>query len=143
MCDEVGVGVGNSADDLFEEEPGVLLRDIIILYIVVEFAALGELHNHEDVVGRVQHLVQLDDILVVDEFQDLDLPFHLPRALGTFEIMFLFFILRLFMILTATCTPVMSCRASSLGGEYISPSRTRPCRWSGPGCSVQCALLTS
>lgn len=119
MGDEVGMSVGYSVDNLFEEEPRVLLGDVVILYIVIEFAALCEFHDDEDIVGGVEYFVQFDDVLVVDEFEYFDLSFDLGLNWVTLEIIFLFFILRLFMIFTATRTPVMSCLASILSSVYI------------------------
>lgn len=119
MGDEVGMGVGHSTDDLLEKEAGILFSDVVVLDIVVELATLCEFHDDEDVVGGVEYFVEFDDVLMVDEFEYLDLSFDLGGRTGTLEIMFLFFILRLLMILTATRTPVMSCRASILKGRYI------------------------
>lgn len=56
---------------------------------------------------------------MVDEFEDADLPFDLLARGGTLEIICLFFILRLFIILTATLTPVRSCLASASHHFYI------------------------
>lgn len=68
--DKVGVCVGHSADDLFEEEAGVFLADVIVLDVVVELAAFCVFHDDEDVVGGVEHLIQFDDVLVVDKLED-------------------------------------------------------------------------
>lgn len=57
MGDEVGVGVGNSANDLFEEEASFFFWDIIILYIIIEFSSLSQFHNDEDIIGSVEHFV--------------------------------------------------------------------------------------
>ena len=53
MCDEVEVGIGDPADDLLEEKPGIILTDVIILNVVVQLSTLGEFHNDEDVVAGV------------------------------------------------------------------------------------------
>lgn len=53
MGDEVGVGIGDSADDLFEEEAGLILANIIVLDIIVEFATFCVFHDDKDVVGGV------------------------------------------------------------------------------------------
>lgn len=119
MRDEVEVRVPHPADDLLEESLGLLLSDVIILYVIVQFPSVCQLHNHEDVVGRIQHLVQLDDVLMTDKLQYLDLSLYLTPPTCTLEIMFLFFILRLLMIFTATFTPVISCLASALTHPYL------------------------
>jgi hypothetical protein len=77
--DEVVVGVVDSADDLLEEEACVLLADLIELNIVVQLAALSQLHDDEDVVAGVEDLVKLNNVVVVDELQDPDLPFDLNQ----------------------------------------------------------------
>jgi len=139
MSYEVVVGVVDSADDLLEEEPCIFLADLIELDVVVQFASLGQLHDDEYVVAGVQDLVKLDDIVVVDELEDSYFPFDLNQQLATLDIMCLLFILRLFIILTATRTPVRSCRASSFIKKYISPSQILLFRWSFPECSVRYA----
>lgn len=121
MRDEVEVRIPHSADDLLEECLGLLLGDVVVLDVVVEFPSVCELHDDEDVVGGVQHLVQLDDVLMTDKLKDLDLSLHLTQINATLEIMFLFFILRLLMILTATLTPVISCLASTFSHSYLLP----------------------
>lgn len=117
--------------------------DIVILYVIIEFATFSELHDDKDVVGGIEYLVKFDDIFVVDELEDFDLSFDLDDKRITLDIMFLFFILRLFMILTATRTPVMSCLASYFKYWYISPLRIHLSRLCGPICSARYALLPS
>lgn len=119
MGDEVEMRVAHPADDLPEEEARLLLADVVILDVVVQFSSVGQFHDHEDVVGGVEHLVQLDDILMRDELEDLDLALDLRGEGGTLDIRFLFFILRLLMILMATFTPVRSCLASEETATYI------------------------
>ena len=104
--------VPDATDDLPEEKSGLLLADIVILYVVVQFAAVCQFHDDEDVVGGIEYLIEFDDILVADEFEYLDLSLDLYEVGSTFEMRFLFFILRLLMILMATFTPVRSCFAS-------------------------------
>ena len=119
MRDEVEVRIPDPADDLLEEGLRLILSDVVILDVVVQFPAVCELHDDEDVVGGVQHLVQLDDVLMTDKLEDLDLPLYLTHPTCTLEIMFLFFILRLLMIFTATFTPVISCLASASTHSYL------------------------
>jgi len=108
------MGSLDSLDDLSEEGQGLILSEIVVLYVVVELSALGHLHDHKDVTGGVQHFVEFDYVRVVDKLEDPDLPLDLPHHTSTFEIMFLFFILDLFRILTATFVPVRSCLASAV-----------------------------
>lgn len=112
MRNEIVMDVLYARDDLFEVEFGLVLVNIVILYEVIEFSIAGQLHDNEDIVGRVQHFVELDDVGMVNEFQYLYFSFHLICKISTLEIMFLFRIFLLLMIFTATFTPVMSWRAS-------------------------------
>jgi len=89
------------------------------MYIIIELSALCVLHDDEDVIGGIEDFVEFDDILVVDEFEYFDLSFDLSRRSTTLDIIFLFFILRLFRILTATFNPVKSCLASGWHKRYI------------------------
>ena len=89
------------------------------MYIIIELSALCVLHDDEDVIGGIKDFVEFDDILVVDEFEYFDLSFDLSRRSTTLDIIFLFFILRLFRILTATFNPVKSCLASGWHKRYI------------------------
>jgi len=130
--------VPDATDDLPEEKSGLLLADIVILYVIVQFAAVCQFHDDEDVVGGIEYLVEFDDILVADEFEYLDLSLDLNEAGSTFEMRFLFFILRLLMILMATFTPVRSCFASEEWDMYISPLRSRPCRLFFLRCNDRC-----
>lgn len=106
--DEVEVGCFDPRDDFAEEVFGLLFVDIIILDVVIELSFFGHLHHNENVGCCVQHLIKLDNVGVVDKLQDADLPLDLLPSTTTFEIMFLFFIRALFMIFTATRTPVKS-----------------------------------
>jgi hypothetical protein len=117
--DEVGVGVADALNHLSEEELHFVVRNLVVLHVVEQLSALRQLHHHEDIVRRVQNLVQLDYVGVTDELQDFYLPFHLRPGCCTFEIMFLFRILRLFSILMATLIPVRSCLASTCGVIYL------------------------
>lgn len=53
MCDEVGMCICDSADDLFKEEASLILTDIIVLDVIVEFSAFSVFHYDKDVVGGV------------------------------------------------------------------------------------------
>lgn len=102
----------DSLNDLPEEQFDLLLGQVVMLDVLVQFSPGGHLHDHEDIIGRVEYFVQFDDIGVADELEYLDLAFDLPKGGGTLGIIFLFFILRLLRILMATRTPVRSCLAS-------------------------------
>jgi len=119
MCYEIVVSEGNSTNNLFEKEASVLLGDFIILYIIIELSSLRKFHDDKDIFSGVKYFIEFDNVLVVDEFEYFDLSFDLNRGMVTLEIMFLFFIRRLFIIFTATRTPVMSCLASILDSLYI------------------------
>jgi len=56
---------------------------------------------------------------MIDKLQNLDFSFDLIELQVTFEIIFLFFILDLLMIFTATFVPVRSCLASKSIKCYI------------------------
>lgn len=114
----IGVCIGNSMDNLPKEKLGLVLRDLIDLQIVKQFSSFCKFHHHEDVIGRVEDLVEFDDIGVTDKFEDFDLTLDLDVWGGTLEIMFLLRILRLFRILMATRMPVRSWRASECWQHY-------------------------
>ncbi len=77
MTDKILMDILNATDDLPEVELRLLFSDLIVLYEVVQLTLGGEFHDDEDVVGGVEHFVKLDDVGVVDEFEDLDLSFYL------------------------------------------------------------------
>lgn len=141
MCDKVKMCGFDTLDDLLEEVACLILWKIIILNKVIELSAFCHLHNNEDIGCRVEDLIQFDDIGVADKFEDLDLSFDLCEVYVTFEIMFLFFILDLLMILTATLVPVRSCLASKCLNLYTWLGRTLLSQWSCQECSVQYGLL--
>ena len=85
MCNQIVMGVGYPTDNLLKEEPLILLGNVVVLDVVIEFAALREFHNHEDIVGSIKHFVQFDNVLMVDKFEYLDLPLHLSSPLGYFR----------------------------------------------------------
>lgn len=59
--------VSHSTDDLPEEEARLLFADVVVLDVIVQLAAVGQLHYHEDIVCSVKHLVELYDVLVAYE----------------------------------------------------------------------------
>ena len=118
MSDKVLMSIVHTSHDLLEDASRLIFRDLVALDVIIEFSSLGQLHYDEDVVSRIEDLIQFDDVWVVDEFKYLDLPFDLLIQRLTLDIMFLFFILRLFNIFTATFTPVKSCLASTCECEY-------------------------
>ncbi len=133
--------IAHSTDDLSEECLGFLLADVVILNVVVELPPVSQLHYNEYIVGGVQYFVELNYILVANKLKDFYLSLHLSRPIPTLEIIFLFFIFRLFIIFTATLTPVRSCLASTSQQKYISPLRTRLSLLSCLGCNDQCEPL--
>jgi hypothetical protein len=110
---EVKVGPFESLDDLGEEGPGSTLGIVVGLEILVELSSRRQLHDYEDVCGGVEDFVELDDVGMVKGLVVPDLPLDLHTLATTFDIIFLFFILTLLMILTATLAPVSSCRPST------------------------------
>lgn len=76
MADQVLMHILHSTDDLPEVKLGLFLCDLVVLNEVVQLSFRCNLHNHKNVIGSVKHFVQLDDIGVVDELQDLDLPLY-------------------------------------------------------------------
>lgn len=113
MRDEVKVGPFESLDDLGEERPCSALGIVVGLEILVELPPRRQLHDDKDVCGGVEDFVELDDVGVVEGLMVPDLPLDLHTLATTFDIIFLFFILTLLIILTATLAPVSSCRPST------------------------------
>lgn len=120
--------ISYSADDLSEEHACLVLADIIILNVVVKLSSVCEFHDHEDIIGGIKHFIELDNVLMTDEFQDFNFSLDLGDRGSTFEMRFLFFILRLLIILIATFTPVRSCLASESVRVYLSLLRILQCQ---------------
>ena len=106
MGDQVVVGTVDSLQDLPENTPGFLLRNVVVLQVLIQLSSLCEFHDDIDIRGGVEYFVEFDDVGVTQKLEDLDFPFDLDRRELTLEIMLLFFILALLRILTATLTPV-------------------------------------
>lgn len=65
----------DSTDDLLEYSAGIPFVHPLLLHDVVEqFPALHVLHHQEEMFGRFDDLVQLDDVGMPDELEDMDLP---------------------------------------------------------------------
>ena len=77
MGNQIVVRIWNPADNLFEKEPSIILTNVVILDIVVEFSPLCKFHNNKNVVACVENLVELYDVVVIYEFQDSYLSFDL------------------------------------------------------------------
>ena len=74
MDDHVAVAVLDAARDLLEEVARLVLDEPPLLDDVVEeLPPLDVLHDHVDVGGRLDHLVEADDVGVAEEAEDLDL----------------------------------------------------------------------
>jgi len=106
-------------NDLFKKMSCLIFFEVIILYKVIKFSSFCYFHYNKDISCCVEYFIQFNDIGMVDKLQNLDLSFDLVELLVTFEIIFLFFILDLLMILTATLVPVRSCLASKSRKCYI------------------------
>lgn len=85
MCNQIVMCVGYSTDNLFKKEPSILFGNIVVLDIVIELTSFCKFHNDEDVVGRIQHFVQFDNVLMIDKFQYFDLSLHLRSPLSYFR----------------------------------------------------------
>ena len=117
------MGITDSSYDLFEEESRIFLTYLIILDVIIELSSLSQFHDHEDIIAGVKNFIELYNIVMIYELKDTYLSFDLSTNQNTLDIMCLLFILRLFIILTATGTPVRSCRASNFTYVYISLSQ--------------------
>ena len=77
MHDSELVDVLDAGDDLLEEAAALGLLDARLLDDVVEkLAAVRVLHDEVQLLGRLDDLVELDDVRVADHLQDLDLAGH-------------------------------------------------------------------
>ena len=110
----IPMDVLHTIDDLLEVKSCPVLVQPSLHYLI-QLSIARQLHNHKDIVGCIQNLVQFNDVGVVDELKDSYLSLHLHRwEEDTLEIIFLFFIFFLLIILTATSNPVKSCLATTL-----------------------------
>ncbi len=80
MGHQIEMGEFYAIDYFFEKMFDLLLLQLIVLEVLAQFPLAGHLHDHEDVSSGVEHLIQLDDVGVVEELQDADLPFDLTHA---------------------------------------------------------------
>jgi len=119
MRNMIAMDVLNSIDDLLEIKSSLVFRDLLILHILVELSITRKFHNDKNIIGSVQHFVELDNVGMAKEFQYSYLSFHLLRPILTLEIMLVFFIFFLLIILTATSMLVRSCLAARLVTWYF------------------------
>lgn len=83
MRDEIPVAVVDTCHDLLEVALRFLLRKLPLRCDhVVQITARNVLRNHEDVRVRVQHFVQTDDVLVIEESQQSNLSFNLDQSIS-------------------------------------------------------------
>ncbi len=76
-----------AVDDLLEEPAGLLLAEALLPANVVQEAATRRvLHDDVDVGGRIDHLKQLDHVLISHALQDLDLPRDAPPVVAIGEL---------------------------------------------------------
>jgi len=72
--DALGMEVVDALEDLRYEYGGLLLRqELLVADVLEELAARHQLHHQDDLAGRLEHVVQVDDVLVSELGQDLDL----------------------------------------------------------------------
>ena len=63
----------HTTDDLLEESPSIFLPEFAMLdNVVKQLSTTHILHHHEDVSGGADHLVQLDNVWVSEQFQILN-----------------------------------------------------------------------
>ena len=68
------VAVLDARDELLEHRPRARLRQSAVGDDKVEeLAARHKLHHHVNIRGRVDHLIEADNVRVVEELEDLDL----------------------------------------------------------------------
>ena len=72
------MAVGDARYDLLEELARLVLVELAVLdNVIEELAARHVLHHHENVTGRVDHLIELDDVRVAEELEILYLAAYL------------------------------------------------------------------
>jgi hypothetical protein len=111
MRDHFFMDVLNSLNGLPKVVFGLFLTDLV-LNALGECTMAGKLHDDEDVVARIQYLIEFDDVGVVEVPEQFDFSFDLSGTIFTFEIMLMFFIFFLLIIFTATSMLVTSCLAA-------------------------------
>ena len=74
---EIGMRKRKSIDYLPKDKFSLILWYFIVLYIVQKFPLLSKFHYYKDIIRRIEHLIKLDDIRMIDKSQDLDLTLHL------------------------------------------------------------------
>ena len=75
------MNVLHTGDDLPKIKLGLFLSDLIVLNEVVQLTLRGQLHYHKNVVSRIKHFIQLNDIGMVDELKNLNFALHLYNNL--------------------------------------------------------------
>jgi len=85
------VQILDSTNDLLEELAGFCLLKLLLLDDVVEeLATADELHDQEELLGRLDDFEKLDDVGVADQLEDVDLARHslhicIPRNFALFQ----------------------------------------------------------
>lgn len=133
MRNQIKMSEFNSVYNLPEKIFHLFLTQVMLLDILIQLPSLCDFHDDKDVIGGIEHLIELYDIGMIDKFQYFDFPFHLSDWNDTFEIILTFLIFSLLMILTATGRLVRSCFASgveeiftfNLGKTTLSQSFTQ------------------
>lgn len=77
MADQILMDILNTADDLTKVELGLFLRDFVVLNKIIELSFWGQFHNHKDVIGGIKYFIKLDNVRMIDEFENFDLSFNL------------------------------------------------------------------
>ena len=84
--DVVTVAIFHAGDDLLEEPPGVVLLQLAVLNDVVEEFSAGDVfHHHEDVGGRGDDLIELNDVRMSEQLQVLNFPPDFSHHVQVFD----------------------------------------------------------
>lgn len=96
----------NTLHNLTKEMLCFLLISTVALDKLIQLTSSCHFHHHEDVLIGVQNFIELDDVRVSQELENFHFSLHLTPITLTFEIICWFCIFSLFIIFTATVTPV-------------------------------------
>ncbi len=137
MTDQVLMHVLNTADDLPKIKFCLLLSNFVVLNEVVEFSFWSQFHNDEDVICRIENLIQLDDVWMVDELENLDFTLYFRYHVLVFH----FFLVYYFYGNLNACEIVFGlliCHKK----KYIWLWRTLQSQSFCQECSGRCVLIT-
>lgn len=88
MDDHMTMAIVDAGDDLLEEFPRLRFVELSLLDNVVEELAAGhKLHDHEDVGGGRNDLIQFDYVRMAEELQVLNLPANLSDHIQALDLL--------------------------------------------------------